>query len=224
VNRVLSNATFATTSSVQDWYEAHYLSICSGMWNTHRISAGKNSSTVICASQNAGYTFSLAQIFASSSNATQPQPRPLLIDSSSSSLYGTLDTKAPLILLTIGIALTGLSVLFFLYGVVIMLVTYTAKMPLGVVRVSYLTSLAVPTFLTISSAKITSLAEKTTGTADVNIGGVAVAVHAWTERGFYAFIWLGTALMWVVVGLSIAAAFKFASALQIRDPLSLGLM
>ena len=218
MNRALSNATFATTSSIQDWYEAHYLSVCSGMWNAHMVSAGKNSSTVICTSQSAGYTFSLAQIFASSSNATQPLP----IDSSSSSSYGTLDTKAPLILLVIGIALTGLSMLFFLCGVVIMLVTHTAKMRLGVLRVAYLASIAAPIFLTISSAKITSLAEKTTGTADVNVGGVAMAVHAWMERGFYVFTWLGMALMWVVVGLSIAAAFKFASALQIRDPLSLG--
>lgn len=220
MNSALSNTTSPTTNSLQDWYEAHYLSICSGMWNTHTPSAGKNASTVACASQTAGYTFSLAQILAASSNATLRLP----IDGSPnpSSLYGTLPTKTPLVLLTVGIALTGLSVLFYLCGVLVMLATRSPKMRLGILRVAYLASTAAPIFLTISSAKITSLAEKTKGSADVSIGGVAVAVHAGMESGFYAFTWLGTALMWVVLVSSITAAFKFAKELQIRDPLSLG--
>jgi hypothetical protein len=202
VNSALSNATSATTP-IQDWYEAHYLSVCSGMWNTHAVSAGKNQSTIICAPQRAGYTFSLAQILAS--DAAQP----LLVDSS----YGTLDTKAPLILLAIGIAFTGLSLLLVLYGVVAMLVTGTAETPLGALRVAYLAIVAAANVLTISSAKITALAEKMVGTTDIGEGGW---VQAWMERGFYVFAWLGTALMWGAMGLGIVVSFRIARALQIH--------
>jgi hypothetical protein len=131
------------------------------MWNTD---AAKDQSTTVSVSQKAGYTFSLAQTLAN--HAAQQ----LLLNSSYSS---TLDTKTLLVLLVIGIALAGVSLLSFLYGVVVLLVTSTP--PLVVLRVGYLANISPMLLFTISSAKITALADKMTGTTDI---GGGLVVHA----------------------------------------------
>jgi hypothetical protein len=172
------------------------------MWNTDAANADKNQSTNICVRQKAGYTFSLAQTLASS-NATHLPP----LDSS----YGTLDTKTPLVLLTIGITLTGVSLLSGLYSVVVLLVTGTP--PLLVLRVSYLAIVATVNLLTISSAKITALADKMTGPNDISAG---VMIHAWMGWAFYVSTWLAAGFMWAALGFSIAGAFKIAHALEVQ--------
>ena len=163
------------------------------MWNTNATNANKNQSTSICVCQKAGYTFSLAQ----SSNAAHLPP----LDS----LYGTLDTKTPLVLLTIGIALASVSLLSLLYGVVVLLVTSTP--PVLVLRVGYLASVPTVILRTISWAKITALADKITGAKDIS---ARVMIHVWMGRAFYVSTWLAAGFMWAALGFSIAGAFKIA--------------
>jgi hypothetical protein len=138
-----------------------------------------------------------------SSNATHQLP----LDSS----YGTLDTKTPLVLLTIGIALAGITLFSLLYGIVVLLLTSTP--PLLVLRIGYLASIATVILLTISSAKITAIADKTTGAKDVSAG---VVVHAWMGWAFYVSTWLAAGFMWAALGFSIAGAFKIAAGLEVQ--------
>jgi hypothetical protein len=84
------------------------------------------------------------------------------------SSYGTLDTKAPLILLAIGIAFDGVSLLFYLYSIIIMLVKKTP--PLNILRIAFLTGIPAAILLLISSAKITAFADKMTGATDISAG------------------------------------------------------
>jgi hypothetical protein len=206
MNNALSNGQSITTS-IPDWYEVHYLSVCSGKWNAEATSADINQSTSTCVRQKAGYTFSLAQTLGSNTAKLLP------VNSS----YGTLDTKTPLILLTIGIALAGVSLISLLYGVVVLIATSTP--PLAVLRVGYLASIPTAILLTISSAKTTALADKMIGAKDISTG---VTVHAWIGWTFYVSAWLGAGFMWAAVGFSIAGAFRIASALQAQQLNSLG--
>jgi len=86
----------STNSGIADWYEMNYLSICSGMWKTDAVSGLKNQSTITCVHQPAGYTFSLAQTLAADGG---------MLPAGSS--YGTIHTKAAIVLLIIAIALAG---------------------------------------------------------------------------------------------------------------------
>jgi len=178
------------------------------MWNSDVAAAGKSQRTSICVRQKAGYTFSLAKIVPD--DAVQWLP----VDSS----YGVLDTKVPLILLTIGIALAGVSLISLLYGVVVLLLRPTSTPPLGILRVGYLASIATAILLTISSAKITALADKMIGATDISPG---VTVRAWMGWAFYVSTWLGAGFMWAAVGFSIAAAFRISRALQVQHSIRL---
>jgi hypothetical protein len=181
--------------SIQDWYDAHYLSVCSGMWSNHIASAGKNKTTTVCQPRVLGYTFD---------EATTALPG----DES----YPTLDLKASAILLLLGIIFSGLSAMLFLTGIVAIRITNKTDKWLNILRVAYLTNVAAPILLTISSAKVTALAEKWVGTTYTEDG---VPVTAWMGRDFYACTWLGTGIMWVAVGLSIAVAFKIAKDMKV---------
>ena len=170
------------------------------MWN--KSSASNFQSIRTCVHQKAGYTFSLAKTLPS--NAAQLLP----IDSS----YGTLDTKAPLILLAIGIAFDGVSLLFYLYSIIIMLVKKTP--PLNILRIAFLTGIPAAILLLISSAKITAFADKMTGATDISAG---VTIHAWVGWAFYVASWLATGFIWAAVGVSIGVAFMIAGALQAQQ-------
>ncbi|EXJ72588.1 uncharacterized protein A1O5_03734 [Cladophialophora psammophila CBS 110553] len=206
----LTSTTSTSALAIKEWYEVHYLSICSGMWNGHVASAGKNHSTISCTSQSAGYTFSLAQIIGGGDAGQQ-----LLL----AYHHRTLDTKAPFVLLVLGIASMGLTVLSFLYGIVALRTKtrrrqlHKKEMPLVVLRIGFFACIASTILLTISSAKVTASAGKMTGR--VQIGG-GRAIHAWMNSGFYAVTWIGMAFVWVALGLEIAAAFKIAAVLEPR--------
>jgi hypothetical protein len=172
------------------------------MWNTN---GDKNQSTTLCIRQKAGYTFSLAQTLAANGARLPLQPGPA--DSS----YGTLDTKTPFILLTIGIALAGVTLLSLLYAVIVLLLTSTS--PLLVLRIGYLASIPTVILLTISSAKITASADKMAGAKGL---GAGVVIPAWMGWAFYVSTWLATVFMWAALGFSIAGAFKIAAALEVQ--------
>jgi hypothetical protein len=161
------------------------------MWKA--VDGDKNQSTITCVHQKAGYTFSLAQTLGS--NAAQLLP--------ANSSYGTIDTNAPRVLLTIAITLAGIALTNLLYGVVVLPVTSTP--PLFALRIGYLASIPTAILLTISSAKITALADKMTGVKEISPG---VVVHAWIGWAFYLASWLSVGFMWAAVGFSIAGAFK----------------
>lgn len=181
----------------------HYLSVCSGMWNSHDVSAGKNESTTTCLSQRAGYTFSLVQFLQRDTGI----PTLAVPDSS----FGTLSTRAPLILLAVGIAFTGLALLLVLHGAVTMAVAPTAKPPLNVLRTAYFAILISAHMLTISGAEITSWTGKAKGTATVGEGWT---VQAWTEKGFYVFMWLATGLIWTAYALALVVGCMLARVLR----------
>ncbi|CZR70020.1 uncharacterized protein PAC_19921 [Phialocephala subalpina] len=197
IRSAISNAL--STTAIADWYQVNYLSVCSGMWDA--ASGSKNQSTIICVHQPAGYTFSLAKILGS--EAAQLLP--------TNSTYGTLDTRTPQVLLTIGITCSGIYLTSLLYGAAVLLVTST--LPFFVLRIGYLASIAAVIVLTISSAKITSIADKMAGTTHINAGAT---VHAWMGWYFYVFAWLATAFIWITIGFSIAAAFKIAQELEVQ--------
>ncbi|OAL17885.1 hypothetical protein AYO22_11229 [Fonsecaea multimorphosa] len=211
----LANSSADSALAIADWHEAHYLSICSGMWKNHTASLGKNHSTISCTSQSAGYTFSLAQIVGGDAG------QQLVIADHHRS---TLDTKAPFVLLVLGIASMGLTVLSFLYGVGVL---HSVKrrggplgkreMPLVVLRMGFFASIASTILLTISSAKITASAGKMAGRIQVDGGK---DVHAWMTGGFYAVTWVGMAFVWAALGLVLAAAFKIAGVLERKVILS----
>jgi hypothetical protein len=169
------------------------------MWNTEIANTNKNQSTSVCVRQKAGYTFSLAQTLPSSAAELLP------VDSS----FGTLHTKGPVVLLIIGITWASICITSFFYGIVVLLVT--SKPPLYILRVGYLASIPTVILFTISSAKITAIADKMIGATDISPG---VTVHAWMGWAFFVSTWLGTGFMWAALGFSIAGAFKIASALQ----------
>lgn len=127
------------------------------------------------------------------------------------STYGTLDTRTPQVLLTIGITSSGIYLTSLLYGAAVLLVTSTP--PLFVLRVGYLASIAAVIVLTISSAKITSIADKMVGTTYISAGAT---VHAWMGWSFYVSTWLATSFMWAAMGFSIAGAFKIAQELEVQ--------
>jgi hypothetical protein len=168
------------------------------MWDA--TSASNIQSTHTCVHQKAGYTFSLAK--ALPSNAAQLLPPD----------YGTLDTKAPLILLAIGIAFAGVSLIFYLYSIIVMLVKNTP--PLNGLRIAFLAGIPAAIFLLISSAKITAFADKMTGPTDISAG---VTIHAWMGWAFYVASWLATGFIWAAVGVSIGVAFMIAGALQVQQ-------
>ncbi|OAP65260.1 hypothetical protein AYL99_01232 [Fonsecaea erecta] len=206
-NSTLRSSTLATT----DWHDLHYLSNCSGMWNRHLARAGKNRSTVTCTSQSAGYTFSLAQIVGGGDAGQQ-----LLALNTHHRL--TLDTKAPFVLLALGIASMGLTVLSFLYGIFVLHAIARQggrrgrkEMPLVVLRFGFILCIASTILLTISSAKITASAGKMAGR--VQVGGRR-NIHAWMDARFYAVTWVGMAFVWTALGLVVAAAFKIADVLE----------
>ncbi|KAE9364524.1 hypothetical protein N431DRAFT_550017 [Stipitochalara longipes BDJ] len=191
-----------TAPAIADWYEMNYLSVCSGMWKADTASGNKNQNTITCAHQQAGYTFSLAQTLGS--NVGQLLP--------AGSTYGIIDTKGPLVLLIIGIALAGTSFTSLLYGVVVLLLTGTP--PLFALRIGYLASIPTAIILTISSAKITALADKMKGATEISPG---VVVHAWMGWSFYLSTWLAAGFMWAAVCFSIAGAFKIARSIELQN-------
>ena len=157
------------------------------MWNNHTASGGKNESTTVCDPQPLGYAFSeVASAFPGDQS---------------------LDLKAPSILLLVGVLFSGLSALFLLAGIAAIRITSKTDKWLNLLRAAYLGNVAAPILLTISSAKITALAEKWVGTTYLKDG---VPVTAWMGRDFYACAWLGTGIMWVAQGLAIAVSFKIA--------------
>jgi hypothetical protein len=67
--------------------------------------------------------------------------------------------------------------------------------------------------VTISSAKITALADKITGPKDIS---ARVMIHAWMGWAFYVSTWLAAGFMWAALGFSIAGAFKIAHAPEVQ--------
>jgi hypothetical protein len=182
-------------TGIADWYEVNYLSVCSGMWST--ATGNKNQSTTTCTHQKAGYTFSLAHELGS--DAAQLFP--------ANSSYGIIQTDG--ILLTVGITFAGISLTSLFYGVAALLATGTP--PLYILRIGYLASIPTVIILTISSARITSVADKMTGVTEISPG---VLVHAWMGWELYVSLWLSAMFMWAALGFSIVGAFKIASALE----------
>jgi hypothetical protein len=171
------------------------------MWNTDMANADKNQSTSTCVRQKAGYTFSLAQTLPSSAAELLPVNSP----------YGTLHTKGPVVLLIIGITWASICITSYFYGNVVLLVT--SKPPLYILGVGYVASIPTVILFTISSAKITALADKMIGTTDISPG---VTIDAWMGWAFFVSTWLGTGFMWAALGFSIVGAFKVESVLQAR--------
>jgi len=190
------------STAVADWYEPYYLSTCTGMWNAHDSSAGKNRSTISCVSQSAGYVFSLAELL-NHDNSIQ------LLSATSNVI---LNTKAPLILLTLGIAFIGISFLGYLYGIFATRYNIVlADRPLFILRVAFFTSIAAPIMLSISTAKITASAAKMVGTVNAETGQ---PVYISMDAGFYAVMWVATAMSWVALGFVIFAAFRIAGMMK----------
>jgi hypothetical protein len=200
VHRALSSPTL-----VQDWYEPHYLSVCSGMWKNHVRGLGKNESTVVCVPQAAGYTFSLGEILAEAASRSLSDPR-------------TLNTTTPFVLVVLGVVSTGVSVASFMIGIVLLFSKKIAETKLLIpLRVAFFSTIAASIFLTISSAKITAWAAQTAGTIDVGIGGgetATVSVHAWLETPFYVAAWTATACMWLALVVAVTLSFRYSHAVQ----------
>jgi hypothetical protein len=204
----LANVTSLNRLAINDWYDAHYLSVCSGMWKNHVPTMGKNHSTAVCWIQNTGYTFSIAKLIGS--------------DDEQQSIfqhYRTVNTKAPFILLVLSIVSMGLAILAFIYGIIVMARASTKgqmvkrDLPLTVLRIALFACIASTILKTISSAKITASAEKSSGMVEVD----GKALHAWTHSGFLAIIWVGTALLWIALALVVAAAFRIAATVKDFD-------
>jgi len=168
------------------------------MWNTHNSTAGKNQSTVKCVSESAGYTFSLSE-FMNNDGFAQSIPAWSNVE---------VNTKAPLILLTLGIAFIGLSWLGFVYGLFTAInKTIIEDRPLFVLRLAFFASIAAPIMMTISSAKITATAAKASGIVNLETMQAAdVQMHT----VFYVISWLATGLLWVALVLVLIAAFSIA--------------
>jgi hypothetical protein len=191
--------------AINDWYEAHYLSICRGEWYNHNASLGKNDHTAVCMLQTAGYTFSIADLVGDNSQ------RSIL------SSHHTLDTKAPFILLVLSIVSMGVAIVGFLYGIFVMAKSchkgrmVKRDLPLFVLRVAFFASIASIILKTISSAKITASADENAGKFELEGGNI---VNAWTHSAFLAVTWIGTGIVWVGFGLVLAAAFRIAAVLK----------
>lgn len=176
------------------------------MWNAHTASAGKNQSTSRCISESATYVFSLAKLLNHDASVQ-------LLPTTSKII---LDTKAPLVLLVLGITATGVSLLGFLYGIFVMMrAIRVVDMPLVVLRIAFFASIAALITLTISSAKITANADRITGTTNI---GTGQPVHVYMDAGFYACTWLATGLSWVALALAVTAAFKIGKMQQTQTP------
>lgn len=202
----VNSASFIGTSAsalVQDWYDVHFLYLCSGMYNGHLASAGKDKSTVKCISQSAGWTFSLSKILASS------DVQPL----SAHSADAKLDTTAPLVLLAFGIAAMGLAMIFLAHGLVGTLAKRALEPNLIPLRIGYLSSIAGGVFLTNSFSHLTAAADRLTGTIYLSRG---LEARAWMESEFYVIAWLGTAFMWMAVACGVTCAFMLSYSLKHR--------
>jgi len=195
--------------AINDWYEAHYLSVCTGQWNSHVAQMGKNHSTAVCWLQDTGYTFSIPNLV-----PVEYELQALL------ATYRTLHTRAPFILLVLSIVSKGLAIPAFLYGIIMMAKSrkngqvVKRDLPLIVLRIAFFACIISSILGTISSAKITASAGKSSGTFDLDAGRT---IHAWTNSGFLAITWVGTGLVWVAMGLVVAAAFRLAGMLKRDD-------
>ena len=190
---------------VPDWYEVHYLSVCFGKWETGSDQTVKDTSSRTCVRQNPGYTFSLDEVLSQAQDNSSLTGRSM---SAESTWNPTLETAVPIGLLMAGIACAGLSALLMVYSILALKIKGTP--PLFLMRVSYLASIPAAIFFTISSAKVTVLAGRLTGTWTSRY---RVAINAWKGTGFYAETWAVVALIWLAVGVSIATAFSLANQL-----------
>jgi hypothetical protein len=198
--------------SINDWYEAHYLSVCTGNYNNHVAGMGKNHSTAVCWLQNTGYTFSIANL------VPDENGRGSLLD-----IPHTLKTKAPFILLVLSIVSMGLAILAFFYSIFVMARSNSSRqmvkqdLPLIVLRIAFFACIISTILGTISSAKITASAGKSSGKFELDADKT---IHAWTHSGFLAITWIGTTLVWVALGLVVGAAFRLAGMLKKDDSLA----
>ena len=173
------------------------------MWNAHNSSAGINQSTVKCVSESAGYVFSLSE-FMNNDGFAQSIPAWSNVE---------INTKAPLILLALGIAFIGLSWLGFVYGLFVVINTKTAiaDKQLFVLRLAFFASIAAPILMTISSAKITATAAKASGIVYLE---TMQAADVQMQAAFYVVSWVTTGLLWVALVLVLIAAFSIAKLQQ----------
>ncbi|KAJ9607169.1 hypothetical protein H2200_008241 [Cladophialophora chaetospira] len=205
----LANATSPGALPINDWYDAHYLSICTGMWNHHTASMGKNHSTTVCWLQSTGYTFSIAN-FVGNKDAQQA-----ILDH-----QPPLKTMVPFVLLVLSIVSMGISIVAFLHGVIMMVrheKTPDAVMrgvPLLLLRIAFSACIATNVFKMISSAKITVSASKSSGTFDIFPGK---NLHAWRHDGFLVITWVSVGLVWIAIGLMVVAAFRLAPMLKKQE-------
>jgi len=212
-----SSLAFNTSSNalaINDWYDAHYLSVCTGMWNHHIANMGKNHSTTVCWLQSTGYTFSVAN-FVGNADAQKmilDQQRPL-------------KTKVPFILLVLSIVSMGIAILAFLHGIIIMVrqckkaQDVKRQIPLVVLRIALFASIATIVFKMISSAKVTVSASKSSGSFNIYVGK---DIRAWTQSGFLAVTWVSVALVWLALAIVVFAAFRIAATLKKQDRIVAG--
>jgi hypothetical protein len=154
----------------------------------------KDEASKVCKTMSGGYKFSLPDWLAA--DASLPVSSSLL----STWSFAVLNTKMAFICLTVAIAFTGLSSIAY-FITIITTPKLTRKSSLFWPRVGYMSSIvAIKTFI-LSSAKITSEIHKVFKNEYVVANGVA-----WSTNGFYVLTWLATALISVVVILSIVLA------------------
>ncbi|KAK4944357.1 hypothetical protein LTR10_016243 [Elasticomyces elasticus] len=214
----------ATTPAIYDWYEAHYHSICYGMWNNHVFESGRNMSVGSprsCATQALGYTFSLARVLfdtaTSTSTTATTTARPVLDILAS---YGTVDTKASVALLIVGIIFTGISQVLYLDSILALVATNMREEHLlMMLRVAFLSSIPAVITLTISAAKITARAKQiqsqAAGIGIVGVGsGVTATVKAHLGSGFFPAMWIATGFMWLALAIEVVVALRIARGMR----------
>ncbi|KAI1615662.1 hypothetical protein EDD36DRAFT_194095 [Exophiala viscosa] len=211
----------ATTPAIYDWYEAHYTSICYGMWNDHVFKSGRNMSAGsprFCATQALGYTFSLARVLSESEDIAKSTNTTVLNALAS---YSTVDLKAPVALLIVGIIFTGLSQVLYLDTIFALVATNMREERLiTMLRVAFLSSIPAVITLTISAAKITARARQIQSglfSKSVDLRSsvtVSVSVKAHLGSGFYSATWTATGFMWLALALEVVTALRIAGAMN----------
>jgi hypothetical protein len=200
---VQSGADFNSTlsSKVYDWYEAHYISVCKGMWRNGVVGV-KDDSTTTCEPKSAGYNFSLAAELAAD---TTPAAQNLFANWS----YGNLPTAGSAVLLVIGIGFLGVSVLAYMYSLATRptIEPGTSLFPL---RIAFLSSILAAILLTNSAAQITARANKLTNLANWTI---PVSLQVWKSNAFYIIMWLSVSLVWVAVAVGTGLALALGGQL-----------
>ena len=135
--------------------------------------------------------------------------------------HHAVPTKAAFVLLVLSIVATGLATIGFSFGILKMLRSRNSgqritkqTVPLMVLRCAFFACVTAASLSTISSAKITVSAKRSSGGF---VLGNDQIIHAWTHGGFLTLTWVATGLVWVALTLALAAAFKIAPMLREQE-------